>query len=200
MSVYRSLVLLALLAFVGLPQTARAHCDALDGPVVTDARTALAASDPAPVLKWVAPHDEAEVRIAFEQTLRVRAHGPEAEALADRYFFETVVRLHRAFEGAPYTGLKPAGTDSGPGVRGADTALETGSLAELKALILGDVERGLDQRFQAALHAQEHADHHVEAGRAFVHAYVEFVHYAKRLHDSANADAAHAGGGHAHAH
>jgi len=203
----RHLMLLPLLALalILVPNHAQAHCDALDGPVVNDARAALAAGDVEPVLKWIAAEDEVEIRSAFEQTLGVRSQSPEAEALADRYFFETVVRLHRAFEGAPYTGLKPAGIDPGVSIRAADAALETGSLDELKVLILHDVERGLTERFEAAIHAREHADHNVEAGRTFVHTYVELVHYAKRLHDSANSDAAHSGahagdehGGHSH--
>lgn len=200
----RRLALLPLLALalIAFPRAAEAHCDALDGPVVTDARKALEAGDIAPVLKWIAAEDEPEVRAAFTQTLRVRSQGPEAQQLADRYFFETVVRLHRAFEGAPYTGLKPAGTDPGVSIRAADAALASGSLDDLKALILADVERGLEERFEAVRHAREHADHNAEAGRHFVHAYVEFVHYAERLHENANSNAAHAAAGadHGHAH
>ena len=184
-----TLSLLTALLLLALP--AQAHCDALDGPVVTDARAALAAGDLAPVLKWIAEADEPEVRAAFEQTLAVRTLSPDAEALADRAFFETVVRLHRAFEGAPYTGLKPAGTDPGVSIRTADAALESDSLDELKALLLRDAERGLEERFEAARHAREHADHNAEAGRRFVHAYVEFVHFAERLHQDANTSAAH---------
>lgn len=195
-----TLTVLAALLLLALPRTAQAHCDALDGPVVTDARAALAATDLAPVLKWIAEPDEPEVRAAFAQTLAVRTLSPEAEALADRAFFETVVRLHRAFEGAPYTGLQPAGTDPGVSVRAADTALESGSLDDLKALILRDVERGLEERFEAARHAREHAAHNPEAGRHFVHAYVEFVHFAERLHEDANSNAAHATVADEHAH
>lgn len=187
-----TLTFLAALLMLGLPRDAQAHCDALDGPVVTDARAALEAGDLAPVLKWIAEADEPDVRAAFAQTLAVRTLSPDAEALADRAFFETVVRLHRAAEGAPYTGLKPAGTDPGPSIRAADAALENGSLDELKALLLRDAERGLEERFEAARHALAHAGHNADAGRRFVHAYVEFVHFAERLHEDANTNAAHA--------
>jgi hypothetical protein len=194
------LPLLAATLLLALPNAALAHCDALDGPVVTDARTALETGRVDPVLKWVSAADEAEIRDAFARTLRVRTASAEAAQLADRYFFETVVRLHRAFEGEPYTGLKPAGTDAGPGVRAADAALASGSLQDLRAMLLRDVEQGLAERFEMLLRAREHADHSVDAGRAYVHAYVEFVHYAKRLHESANSSAAHgaAPAGHAH--
>ena len=191
----------ALVLLFAIPE-AQAHCDALDGPVVTDARAALESGDLAPVLKWIAAEDEAEVRAAFEQTLAVRRQSAEAQNLADRYFFETLVRLHRAFEGEPYTGLKPAGQNHGASIHAADAALESGDLGALKEMILHDVEHGLAERFEAARHARAHADHHTEAGRDFVHAYVEFVHYAKRLHENANSDAAHSaaqpGAGHAH--
>src|SRR5512138_2915043 len=97
----------SLIAFTLLwPRPAAAHCDTMGGPVIADAKVALAKGDLTPVLKWVKPENEPEVRTAFTQTLKVRAQGPEARELADRYFFETLVRIHRAGEGAPYTGLK----------------------------------------------------------------------------------------------
>jgi hypothetical protein len=83
-----------------------AHCDTLAGPVVTSARAALEQRNLQPLLKWVKPGAEAELKSAFDITLRVRTEGGAARELADRYFFETAVRLHRAGEGAPYTGLK----------------------------------------------------------------------------------------------
>ncbi|MGH8640573.1 MAG: DUF6448 family protein, partial [Burkholderiales bacterium] len=89
------------------------HCDTLDGPVVTLARKALETGNVNHVLPWVRPEDEPEIRRAFDHALAVRKLGCEARDLADRHFFETLVRVHRAAEGAPYTGLKPAGM--GPG-------------------------------------------------------------------------------------
>lgn len=170
---------------------ARAHCDALDGPVVRDAQEALVQRDIMPVLKWVYAADEPEVRSAFEQTLLVREQGPEARALADRYFFETVVRLHRASEGEPYTGLKPAGTDPGPAVRAADQALKDGEVDNLIRHITAEVEQGLRERFEHVHRARAHAEQSVEAGRAYVASYVEFVHYAKRLLQEATHNAVH---------
>ena len=57
---------------------------------------------------------EPEVREAFEAVSTAWEQGPAARAVADQHFYETVVRIHRAGEGAPYTGLKPAGLDVGP--------------------------------------------------------------------------------------
>ena len=98
-------------------QSASAHCDSVDGPVVAAAREALEANDVTRVQPHVKPETEAELMAAFEHTVSVRAHGGEAQDLADRYFFETAVRLHRAGEGARYTGLKEA-VEPDPRARG----------------------------------------------------------------------------------
>ena len=124
------------------PDDAPAHCDTLDGPVVETARTALAKGEVTPLLKWVRPADEQELKNAFRQTLEVRKLGEQARELADRYFFETLVRIHRAGEGAPYTGLKP-GDSVDPAVVLADKALESGSADKL-AEVLRSPDRGRD--------------------------------------------------------
>lgn len=176
------LMLACALAGVGvLPMTARAHCDALDGPVVTEARAALEKGDVAPVLKWVRATDEAEVRAAFDKTRTVRALGPEAKSLADTYFFETLVRIHRAGEDAPYTGLKPAGQVA-PAVAAADKALATGKADPLVKAITEEVAQGIRARFAHVREAKQHKDESVAAGRAYVAAYVEYVHYVEGLH------------------
>jgi hypothetical protein len=173
-------------------RTALAHCDSLDGPVVKDARVALDAKDVTPVLKWVSQEKEGEIREAFRHALGVRALGPEARALADRYFFETLVRVHRGGEGAAYAGLKPAGTAVDPGIAASDNALETGSADLLVKLFTQAVDRGLRQRFAAAAEARKHAADSVEKGRRYVAAYVEFTHYAERLLLNASSAASHA--------
>jgi len=173
----------AVLFFAPVP--AFAHCDALDGPVVTEARAALEKGDVAPLLKWVAPTDEAAIRAAFEMTRTVRVKGSDARELADTYFFETLVRIHRASEGEPFTGLKPAGQDLGPAIRGGDHALESGSVDELETLIVSEVREGLRAKFAAAIEAKKHAGHDVGAGRTWVHAYATFLHYADGIHRSA---------------
>ncbi len=104
-----------------------AHCDGLDGPVAIAAQKALQSGDVNRVLIWVRPQEADEIKHAFEETLAVRKLNPQAQALADRYFFETLVRVHRAGENAPYTGLKPAGRDLGPAIPAADKAIVTGS-------------------------------------------------------------------------
>lgn len=167
-----------------------AHCDTLDGPVVKTAKAALEKGDITPILKWIKKDDEKEIKDLFQKTLTVRSKGRDAQELADMYFFETLVRIHRAGEGAPYTGLKPAGAVE-PAVLEADRALESGSADNLVKLLTEASALGIRERFNKAYEAKKHADHNVEAGREFVQAYVEFTHYVERLHMDASSAAQH---------
>src|SRR5512140_296604 len=174
--------------------TASAHCDTADGPVVAAAKVALAKGDITPVLKWVKPEAESEIRAAFSRALAVRGKGPEAQALADQYFFENLVRIHRAGEGAPYTGILPAGTPIEPAISLADQSLDSGNADKLVKAITHHVEEGIRERFARAASAKKQADASVAAGREFVEAYVEFTHYVERLHLDATASASHQAG------
>lgn len=176
-----TMVLVFGLAWVLAQDTAFAHCDTLDGPVVATAREALAAGDVTPLLKWVSSDNEETIRTAFKHTLSVRKLGEEARKLSDMYFFETLVRIHRAGEGAPYTGLKP-GTAVDPAVALADKALETGSVDKLSNTLSQAMAKGLQDRFHRALESQKHADESIVAGREFVQAYVIFTHFVEELH------------------
>ncbi|HOC56444.1 MAG TPA: DUF6448 family protein [Verrucomicrobiota bacterium] len=175
-----------------LSTRAFAHCDTMDGPVVQAAKVALEKKDVTPVLMWIKKDDEAQIKAAFAKTLTVRAKGTEARELADQFFFETLVRVHRAGEGAPFTGLKPAGTPLEPAVEEADKALETGSVDKLVKQVSDETATGIRKRFAEALEKKAHANHNVEAGREFVAAYVEYVHYVEGLHQAAQ------GAGHHH--
>lgn len=166
---------------VVVSKNAFAHCDTLDGPVVQTARIALEKGDITPLLKWVQADDEKEIQVAFQKTLAVRAKGAEAKELADMYFFETLVRIHRAGEGAPYTGLKP-GAAVDPAVALADKALESGSVDKLVGVLSNAMSSGIRERFQHASETQKHTDESVGAGREYVKAYVIFTHYVEGLH------------------
>lgn len=185
-------VVIAAIGSVIVHSIAGAHCDTLDGPVVTDAKLALAKGDVTPVLKWVQPDDEAEIKAAFRKALAVRDKGPEARDLADTYFFETLVRVHRAREGAPYTGLKPAGGEVEPGIAAADRSLVSGDADHLVEVITKDVAEGIRTRHARTVEAKKHADDSVEAGRKYVESYVEFIHYVERIHADAVGQSAHA--------
>ncbi len=175
--------ILAATAFtILLSGPARAHCDGLDGPVVSAARQALAQGNVSRVLIWVQAPDEAEVRNAFAKTMAVRTLNPEARGLADQYFFETLVRLHRAGEGAAYTGLKAAGRDLGAAIPAADKAVAIGSDGALVKMLTEASIEGLHQRFQKVMATKNFKPEDVQAGREHVKAYVEFVHYVEGLH------------------
>lgn len=165
--------------------SAWAHCDGVDGPVARAAVAALEKNDVRPALAWARVSDEKEIRTAFARAAAVRRLGGEAKALADTSFIETVVRLHRAGEGAPYTGLKPAGRDLGPAIPAADAALASGSAEALSRLLSEAVGHGLQARFAEAVRASKYDFGNVEAGRAYVKAYVEFLHYAERVYAAA---------------
>jgi hypothetical protein len=117
--------------------------------------------------------------------MEVRRLGGEAQSLADLYFFETLVRIHRAGEGAPYTGLKPAGRDLGPAIPAADAALRTGKLDPLARMLGREVEKGLKETFEAARKRSHAAPKDVAKGREYVASYVEYIHYVERLHEAA---------------
>ena len=136
-------------------------------------------------LIWVQPEDEATIRAAFRETSAVRRIGPRARRLADRAFFETLVRLHRSGEGAPYDGLKSAGRDLGPAIPLADQALASGDLAPLVDLLAGRVGRGVADRFEIARRHAAYPPSDVAAGREYVAAYVSFIHYVERLYEAA---------------
>ena len=162
---------------------ADAHCDTLNGPVVETARQALAAGDVTPVLKWIPEADEQSIRTAFYNTMKVRKLGGQAQKLADMYFFETLVRIHRAGEGAPYTGLK-SDAQVDPAVALADQALQTGSVDKLAGILTDAAAKGIRERFRRTLETRKRADENVAAGRDFVQAYVIFTHYVEKLHST----------------
>ncbi len=141
------------------------------------------------VLKWVSKEDEKEIKELFNKTLAVRNQSKEAKELADMYFFETLVRIHRAGEGAPFTGLKKEPAE--PIIAAADKALESGSNDNLVKLVTDAGAKGVRERFEHAKETKKHSDESVEAGRKFVEAYVEFTHYVERLYMDATGPSGH---------
>ncbi len=157
---------------------AMAHCDSLDGPVVADAQRAFAGKDVAPVLKWVRAEDEPEVRKVFALALAVRGASEGAGTIADNYFFETLVRIHRAGEGEGFTGLKPVGSVE-PVIAAADRALADGNVDGLADRIAASVREGIVHRFKEAHGLSSAADQSVEQGRRYVAAYVQLTHFVQ---------------------
>jgi uncharacterized protein DUF6448 len=189
----RKIFALSALLIIGLaftPIGAKAHCDAVDGPVATAAIKALDTRNVNLILPFAPAQVETELSAAFEQVLAVRTMGPEAKALADRYFMETAVRLHRAGEGAPYTGLQPAGRDFGPAIPAAEKALETAKADELMALMAERIMHGIDDRFRGAIaHSsatkEPAAPADVPAARERISAELAFIGYVEGIYESA---------------
>lgn len=191
-------VVLALL----VPVRARAHCDTMDGPTVADGRRALESGNVNHALKWVGEPHEAELASAFHLARKVRGLGDDARELADRHFLETLVRLHRAGEGEPYTGIKPSGVPVDRAVAAADRCVATGSMAPLQGLVPEEEMEELRRRFDRVLATRDFDVDDVAAGRTFIAAYVDFFHFAEgeeHGHDRPeHDDSAHAPNGHGH--
>lgn len=188
-------VLVLLGGLVLWPLAASAHCDSVDGPVATAAVKALETKNVKLIVPYAPAEAEAEITAAFEQALIVRAKSPEAKALADRCFMETAVRLHRAGEGAAYTGLKPAGRDFGPAIPAAEKALESGKVEPLLKLLSHHAEHGITEHFEHARHKMEASREPaskagVAAARNRVSAELEFIGYVEGIFQSTK------GGGH----
>lgn len=177
-----------LLAALALP--ASAHCDSMGGPVVIDAQRALSAKTVDPVLKWVPAKDTQAVQQAFDKTLAVRGESETAKELADHYFFEAVIRLHRASEGEGFTGIKPADAVE-PGIAAADEALKTGDIDPLADKLSREVREAVLQRFKTAHTSLQSADKSTEQGRKFVADYVQFTHFVENLDHLVTVGASH---------
>lgn len=165
------------------------HCDSLDGPVVAAARMALEAGDVALVLPFVHADGEAEVRGVFDRVLSVRELGSDAREVADRLFFETVVRIHRAGEGAPYTGLKPAGLSVGPVIPLAERAVNTGSPDEVGSFLAGVLGDELKRRLEYVSALAGARTRSVDDARRYVEASLAFQVYAHRVYEEMRATA-----------
>ena len=187
------LVVALLVAVIGLlrPTPAKAHCDSINGPVVEAARQALDKEDVTLILPYVQADAEAELTAAFDHTLEVRALGPEAQELADRFFFETAVRLHRMGEGAAYTGLKEA-ADHGPALESADAVLAgEAKLDEVTTLLEEAVQEGVAAQYAAVKAARAHAaeEQTVAADRERAEAELIFEKYVYELYGAAQGHA-----------
>ena len=179
-----TVIALALLSMVTVPR-AWGHCDTLDGPIAPEAQRALESGDVTPILKWVKAPDEPEIREAFRQSREIRGQGEAVREMADRYFLETLIRIHRQGEGAPYTGLKPAGS-ADPAFAAADLALETGDVERIADEMAGAVRAAITTRFAEARERRDHAGESVDAGREYVEAYVTYLHFVEGLHTYLN--------------
>ena len=187
--VFSFIVLLVLLFSTN---AAFAHCDTMEGPLIIDARKAISENNVNIVLKWIPEANETEIKDAFTQAMKVRVLSKDAEKLADKSFFETLVRVHREAEGVPFTGVKPVGTPIDPKVAAADKAIAAGNLSPMKGLISEKEMPELTERFEKAMSLKNFDVNDVKAGREYIEAYVQFFKFAE-------GERGHEGHGDAHA-
>jgi hypothetical protein len=152
----------------------------MSGPVAVAAGKALESGDIKFVQIWVGQSQEEELKERFRECLSVRKMGGQAKELADKYFIETVIRLHRQAEGMPFTGVKPA-QPLPPDVAAAEKALKTGDIKIVTDMLNGEIEAGVQKWFDQAVQAKKHKDESIGAGREWVDAYVKFVVYVHGL-------------------
>lgn len=156
-----------------------AHCDTMDGPLIADARKAMGQNNVNYVLKWVSAANESEIRDAFNLVMKVKGISPEAKELSEKYFFDTLVRIHRAGEGEPFTGVKPSGTPIDDKVLAADKSIEIGNLSPLKNMVSKDILQELTKRFKKVMSLKNFDVNNVAAGREYIEAYVQFFKFAE---------------------
>lgn len=180
-----TVAVIAILLLVGIPNSVFGHCDSEDGPIISLIRESLENGDISPLLKWLAPEDELEVKQLYKKVRSLRAQSSEAREIADRLFIETFIRLHRASEGAPFTGIKEAGNIP-PIFAELDKALDSGTVDDLADKIAQAVRTNVVELFNQAAKLREHQNDSVEDGRAFVEAYVTYMHFVEGLHNYLN--------------
>lgn len=174
-----------------ISKPASAHCDSYDGPVIIDARIALEKNKPELIYKWITKEQEEEVSSLFKKTVALKSGDPEIYRVVEKYFFETLVRLHRETEGAPYTGLKAAGTTKQI-VQMSDQALATGNISDLTSKLNKHIENVIMEKYQKTAELNKKKNESVETGREFVEAYVDYTHTLEAIHDILE----HGGGAH----
>lgn len=184
----KTFTLVLLMILFSLPVSA--HCDSYDGPVVLDAIKALKSNNVNLTLKWIDKSQEQEIISLFNKTYSLRNGDKEVYAIVEKHFLETLVRLHREMEGAPYTGLKPAGTTKKI-IQLSDQAIESENINDLIHKLNNHTEKVLREKYEkvAVLHKLKNVS--TENGRAYVKAYVDYTHTLEAIHDILESDNKH---------
>lgn len=182
---------MALAIFAMVPTMASAHCDTMDGPTAADGQKAIQTNNVNYVLKWVKPEEEKEIKEIFDLSMKVSKLSPEAKEISEKYFFDSLIRIHRAGENAPFTGVKPAGTPIDEKVAAADKSIEIGNLSPLDNLVPEDKKPELKERFEKVMALKNFDENNIEAGREYIEAYVSFFHFAEGEEEEAHAEESH---------
>jgi hypothetical protein len=183
-------LLMVLTVFVGIP--AMAHCDSFDGPVIKDAQKAFETNDVNMVLKWVNHEQEQEIISLFRKTYNLKNGDKKVYGIVEKHFLETLVRLHRETENAPYTGLKPSGSTKMI-VQLGDAAIAEGSVDDLAGKLNNHIEQVVRKKYNRVASLKKVKDDSVGLGREYVEAYVDYTHTLEAIHNILE----HGSGGHA---
>lgn len=167
------------------------HCDSMDGPVVTAAQRALAEGRVEMVLPYAPREGEDEIREAFAKVMSVREGDGPGREIADRWFFETVVRIHRAGEGAAFTGLKPAGLGHGPVIPVAQKAIETGDVQPLLVLLQTKLREEIEAKSARVIDLRASETDSLEDAREYVEAMLGFEVWSHKAYECIAADPLH---------
>jgi Family of unknown function (DUF6448) len=164
------------------PSQASAHCDTLDGPVVTAARKAMETDNANYILIWVKPENDEEIRKALKRAKdkKKAAKTKEERERAEMELFEILVKIHREGEGAKYEGIKPAGSVE-PEIALADKAVKTKKLDSVLHHIQSPENKEIILHlFHKVEEKSRYNVDDVPAGREFIGAYVVFIHAVEK--------------------
>lgn len=152
-----------------------AHCDSYDGPVIQDAFKALDQNDVGLVMKWIEKDHEAEITSLFNKTISLKEKDAEIYNIVEKHFLETLVRLHREGEGAPFTGLKPAGSTT-PIIKMADESIANEDVDSLLSKLTNHIQKEITEKYEKVNTLSKVKDNSIAEGRAYVAAYVDYTH------------------------
>ena len=184
-------ILVMMLMFVTFTaKQSYAHCERENGPVAVAAKEALKSEDFSKVAIWIGEEQEEELKNKFRQSLSVYHKGGDSKELATEYFMSNAVRLHRAAEGMPFTGLKPAQA-AAKDIQVAEKALKTGNLDPVMDMFSSKMEDEAQKWFQKALEAKKNKDESVKAGREWADKYVKYIIYLHKLYQKIEAGPPH---------
>ncbi len=163
-----------------------AHCDTMDWPVIMAARKSLETKNPNYFLIWVQKKDETIILEEFNKALSQRQTNPENSENIDKKFFESLVKIHREWEWAEYTWLKPAWSITNPVVILWDKSFETKNSSELEEYFSKNITNQIKNRFQEVIEKQNYALNDIEAWREYIAEYITFLHWAEWVDEMMN--------------
>lgn len=175
------IVLLTFLLLIFGSLTTFAHCDSYDGPVIKDAIKALDKNDVSLVLKWITADQEKEITSLFNKTYALKNNDKQIYEIVEKHFFETLVRLHRETEGAPYTGLKPAGSTIQI-IQMTDKALHEDDIEGFITKLDSHLNKVVNEKYEKVADLYKVKDNSTAQGRDFVAAYVDYTHTIEAFH------------------